>query len=744
MQARFIKHWPSIVRFILIALFALPLVKTDFTLFPALYGRTVFFMLGVGLVFFGTLLFLALGGELRLPRSPLFIAVGAYVIVRLVSGFFGENAGKSFWGDQMRMTGTILWLHTGIFAALVSTFFSRENVRRLVAWVAVFGAGTAVLAWLMRATSFWAESGIEGRLFGTFGNPIFFANFLVIQVFLTLFLLLDARGWRKLLWGVVAVLDVVTVFFTESRGAFLAMLVGLALLLVGTVLFGHNRRARLTAMRGAAVVVVVLAALFLLRENPLLARVPAVSRLVGQVFSELGNATGTTRILFWEIAWKGFLARPFLGWGPENFDIAFDRFYNPQLIRFSFYETWADRPHNTILEALATTGVFGVVAYLGMFATAAFLLARTVRQKRISVPCALTLLGALAAHLLAGMFSFETPGALALLFLVFGLITVLADLPEEKYRPPRFVLDPTLRAVSVVTLTLFLTLTVAFVGVRPLRASHFVAVSGNALSSGALQRYESMLGKALQRSTPYRDENLIILADDLQKADAGGIVSREALMRVIPQLVAAMERAVAEHSNRFALMYRLGQMQGLGAEYVDRRYVADAERSFAASRALSPGRQVVTIAEAGFLLAIGETERAEKILRESISADPEFPRTHWLLGLVLINKGETKAGREELYTALKKGDALRTVQELILAIDVYTEAQEFEPIVQMYQYLIATQPRNPDWHARLAATYASLGKKKEAHNEVIKAVELDPSYREEAERFLKIIDVLPD
>jgi len=693
--------------------------------------------------FFGTLLFLALGGGLRLPRSPLLIAIAAYIVVRLVAGFFGENAGESFWGDQMRMTGTIFWLHVLVLLALIAVFFSRETIRRLVAWAAAFGGGVAALAWLTRLANIFPELGVEGRLFGTFGNPIFFANFLVIQVFLALFLVVEARGWRKPLWAAIALLDAVTLFFTESRGALLGLLAGLVIFFFGAVFLGRDRKLRWVATGGAVLFSGVLAMLFVFRASPFLTSVPAVSRLAGFEFSQILTGTGTTRILFWKIAWRGFLARPLLGWGPENFDIVFDRFYNPKLVHFSFYETWADRPHNTILETLATTGLLGVAAYLSIFVVAGYLLVRGMQRKNIGIAHGFAIMGALAAFLAAGAFSFETPGALMLLFLFFAWVTIATAVPE-KQRAMRFTLDPALRVVSVVTLTLSLTLTIVFVGIRPLLASHAAAVSGNALSSGALQRYEDAFRVSLQLPTPYRDEILIILADDFLKADARGVVSRETLGRILPQLVAAMERSVALRPNRFAIVYRLGQVQGLAAEYIDRKYVADAERSFAAAAALSQGRQVVPIARAQVFLAVGEAARAEEIIRELLATDAEFAKAHWLLGLVLLERGETKAGREEIHNALKLGVSVQTVRERLLAIDVYTEAQEFEPIVFLYQYMIAADPKNPDWHARLAATYASLGKKKEALNEVTRAVELDPSYREDAERFLKIIDVLPD
>ena len=82
----------------------------------------------------------------------------------------------------------------------------------------------------------------------------------------------------------------------------------------------------------------------------------SVSRAMEKGFGE-GTVHG--RIVVWEIAWKGFLDRPLLGWGPENFGLAFARHYNPCLGSSQCApEVWFDLAHNIVLDTLTETGVF--------------------------------------------------------------------------------------------------------------------------------------------------------------------------------------------------------------------------------------------------------------------------------------------------------------------------------------------------------------------------------------------------
>ena len=67
-----------------------------------------------------------------------------------------------------------------------------------------------------------------------------------------------------------------------------------------------------------------------------------------QRFSSLSLADTTvqTRLLSISTGREGFLERPVLGWGPENYNLVFDKYYNPKLYPA---ENWFDHAHNIFL-----------------------------------------------------------------------------------------------------------------------------------------------------------------------------------------------------------------------------------------------------------------------------------------------------------------------------------------------------------------------------------------------------------
>ncbi len=73
-----------------------------------------------------------------------------------------------------------------------------------------------------------------------------------------------------------------------------------------------------------------------------------------------------TRIQIWKTAWAAFLAKPWLGWGPDNFLDAFMKLRSPAWLEAAEHagDSATDAAHNVILHILATRGLAGMAASL--------------------------------------------------------------------------------------------------------------------------------------------------------------------------------------------------------------------------------------------------------------------------------------------------------------------------------------------------------------------------------------------
>ncbi len=87
------------------------------------------------------------------------------------------------------------------------------------------------------------------------------------------------------------------------------------------------------------------------------------------------------RVTYLEVSWEAFKARPFLGAGPG----AFQELYSQTLQAAKFAETAEEmrRPaHNTYLEILVGSGIFGLAAFFGIAVVAVKNFRRAVRRFR--------------------------------------------------------------------------------------------------------------------------------------------------------------------------------------------------------------------------------------------------------------------------------------------------------------------------------------------------------------------------
>ena len=118
------------------------------------------------------------------------------------------------------------------------------------------------------------------------------------------------------------------------------------------------------------------------------------------------DSTASVRLTLTGIAFKAFLERPALGWGHSNFDRAFDKHFNISIYKQGFI--YQNQAHNKVLGELATKGVLGALAYLGLWVVLVWSIVHRRRPPREEI-LAYAVLGALTAYFVQNLFLFDTP-----------------------------------------------------------------------------------------------------------------------------------------------------------------------------------------------------------------------------------------------------------------------------------------------------------------------------------------------
>jgi len=370
-------------------------IVTASTLFPFIVGKYVFFRAAVDLALIFFLLGLLLQDKLSVMgsrlsaklKSPLVIAVSIFVLIFILSGFFGVNPSNSFWSNFERGEGGIQIIHLYVFFLLLAVVFREEKDWLKLFWVLIAAAALMILygaAAGLKMSGFigGAFGGSGFRFSGSIGNPAYVATYLVFSLFYACYLLFGAdrresdknsRGiifyWEKLktLKGIILMFFMILffVFFwlAATRGAFVGLL---AAIVAGTAYFVYGRKnLRKWFFGGVVVLLLAVGTMVYFKDTAFVKSIPG-SRVFDISFSA---QTWQHRTYMWKIAYDGFKERPLLGWGPENFINIFDRHFNVQYFNpTEGFGAWFDRAHSIYFDYLAETGILGLSSYLGIFA----------------------------------------------------------------------------------------------------------------------------------------------------------------------------------------------------------------------------------------------------------------------------------------------------------------------------------------------------------------------------------------
>lgn len=361
----------------------------------------------------------------RYKLNKVHYAVLSYIAVLIIGSFFSVDPHNSWFSGWERMTGILTIIHTAsivfIMPVIARTWErTRYNNRTYLGWKDVWntllliGGITALLGILQH----WGIYGLNfegGRLYASLGNPIYLGH---IMAMFTMVALITASFQKKLAHSVFFVIlagaFAYIMLLTGSRGPTLALIGGLLVWITMWLLQRTFSRkivvACITALALFIGIMVITPAHTLFTEHP------TVNRLLNSI------SDGKGRIHAWHVAYEGFLERPIFGWGQGNFFVPFNSHLKPYILQDSIYETWFDNAHNIIMNILATLGITGLLAWLGIYITSAWHLWSNRKKQKISTAIVAGGVALLATDFLSLQFVFENASSLLLFYFIIAFI----------------------------------------------------------------------------------------------------------------------------------------------------------------------------------------------------------------------------------------------------------------------------------------------------------------------------------
>lgn len=212
-------------------------------------------------------------------------------------------------------------------------------------------------------TIFWGVDYLGGQISLTAAtNPNGLGALLVAGISCLLFKLDINKKINIVFVSAGTLVFLYTIILTASRKSFLAAI----LILVYWLLFilgSSLKQINLSRRIGAITLVLVAVMCFLYYVTPVFEESVLLQRLAG-----LFESGDVTRTGMYSEAYQFFLASPLFGIGYKNYEL------------MSIYNTYS---HSTYAEALACTGILGVLLYFGAYITMAAKLIQVIIDKRL-------------------------------------------------------------------------------------------------------------------------------------------------------------------------------------------------------------------------------------------------------------------------------------------------------------------------------------------------------------------------
>ena len=377
-----------------------------------------------------TVLALIMVGSLALPylswnevrhelRQPLVLAGLIFIASAAISTVASTDWRTSFYGHFENYAGFITIAAYFVLFVAAKTLFRTHEQMRLICWaIAIAAIGVTAYGLLQVARLDPLEwdnlSIVSGfvRPFSTFGH----ANYLGAWLILALpVVLIQATGRLRIVLGLLAVLMGLLLLLTLSRAAWLGATGSAVVGLIYCCRRGSRWRRRLL-MLSAISIAGLLMAFFIAGESFRTALALRTERFLD----------GAGRAEIWSASGKIFAERPIFGTGPDTFHHHFGRHSG-----VSFWEhSWGFTPtraHNEFLHILATQGVLGLLAMLGVLVTLVWSMRRAWELQRDQRTLIVAIAAALSGFFITEMFGFTVIACGSVSLVLAAMIARLAQ-----------------------------------------------------------------------------------------------------------------------------------------------------------------------------------------------------------------------------------------------------------------------------------------------------------------------------
>ncbi|MHC2995214.1 MAG: O-antigen ligase family protein [Candidatus Atribacteria bacterium] len=412
--------------------------------------------------------------EIKFASTPLNFPILSFIAICILSLIWSDTFFISLKELPLFLAGPLLYF------IIVNNIRGEKQINRIIATVVLIGTALGIYGIFQYNGidfSFWTHNVGRSKVFGLFGNPGYFAGYLILPLSLTISLFFASKNRnRKILFLIGILATGTTLILTFTRSFYLALAISsifmflLFLVSRGKKFIKENEKIFIFLL-----IVIILAVSLFIIPTPLNKPGTAISQIKGRVsITQLINVFSSgRRIAIWKFTGMMIKDRPILGSGIGTFKYNTLRyqakFFEQGDNRFIYPYGFADKAHNEYLQLWAELGTIGLAIFLWLiiayFNYGIRYLKREKDEQKQGIM--IGLMGAVMAFLIDSFiwFPLHLAANVSLLWLFIGLTMVMglekkAGSVNKSKRNNIYKFKPVLYTV-IILLAAFLCITVA-------------------------------------------------------------------------------------------------------------------------------------------------------------------------------------------------------------------------------------------------------------------------------------------
>jgi len=728
-----------------------PLIIFSQFLSPFHFGKMVVFRSLVEMLVVFYIPLVIANKNYRPKWTLILVSVSVFTGLYIFTGFTGINFYSSFWGSLERMGGIFSFIHYWVYFIILVSIIKKEGDWEKILKVSVMVGFLSILfayGQHFLKLSFFVGWQHGDRVIGTIGNPSLFAGYLLFILFLAIFFILRNRtpSWQKGFFVAVLILGMPVLFMTASRGAILSFIASLLLLVIFFVFKSKNKKIKTYLIIGLVLFTLLITAIWLGKGHSFVQKITWLRRVSN---ISINTPTIQTRLWSWKSAIEGWKEKPILGWGPENFTFLHMKYFNPKLFDGLGSETIWDRAHNIILEMLATMGIVGLLSYLFIFVSIFVLLTKKLKEKKISNFDFGVITAMLFAYIGQNLFIFDTFANYFLFFIVMAYINYLCkkdDLSQQQTAVP----IPKTKEPSIFLCAILLIVALVMVfqfNIKPAKANYACTRGILAGRVGDAQEAFDYYKKALDYNSPQGayDIRHKLATFAIQVVENQRQKGKNIDVNLLHFAIEQVKKNIEAYPQDTTPYLYIGRMYILLIDSEPETAGKLAEEYI--GKALNINRKNPRIwYELGQAqLSLKKYEDGYNSFKEALNLNPKVATSYWFLGAAAFETGRYNSFRYQeavqyVEKAMQMGYKYKnSINDLMRLVYIYDKVGNYHKVVEIYELALLEQPDNPQLHASLAVAYRAIGNYQKAKEEALKSAEIDPKFKEDAEKFIKTL-----